>query len=292
MSLTSLALGHLQVCSLDESDFMLLTPSIDYEFSQTYGWPSEWGNPTPSIDKMLNRLPYSDATSSDGGYYLDQVYTLLRTHFLKQAYSEISINSNRNWKDSVFGRPSYNFKNGIRSGVTHTYLQTAKARSNFKLLMWTYTQAVVRNGSTITGVQTNNTLELPNGLATLNPKGRVILSSGCFGTARTLFASGIGPSDMIQMVQGSSQANLLPPSSQYINLPVGYYVSDNPSINLVFTHPNIDDYENWQTIWSSPRSADAAQYVSRQAGVFAASSPRFNFWKALWGPDGVTRWVS
>jgi cellobiose dehydrogenase (acceptor) len=205
---------------------------LDYEFSSQYGWPAEWSLPGPWINRMLARLPSSDATSPDGKIYLDQVYTLLSSHFKKKGYTEISINSNRNLKDNVFGHPAYNFKNGIRSGVTHTYLQTAKARTNFKLLTNTYSQAVVRNGSTITGVQTNNTVDLPYGLATLTPKGRVILSGGVYGTARLLFASGIGPSDMIKMVEASSQAKLLPNSSQYINLPVGYYVSDNPSINV------------------------------------------------------------
>lgn len=130
---------------------------------------------------------------------------------------------------------AYNFNTGIRSGATHTYLQTAKARPNFKLLMWTYARALVRdgtNGARITGVKTNNTVDLPDGVATLKPNGRVVLSGGCFGTARILFTSGIGPSDMLQLVASSSSASLLPPSSQYINLPVGQYASDNPGITV------------------------------------------------------------
>lgn len=171
---------------------------------------------------------------------MDQVYTVLATHFSKKNYSEIIVNDNRDKKDGFYGHPGFNFRNGIRSGVTHTYLQTAKARSNFKLLLYTYAYNVVRNGPTITGVRTNNTIDLASGIATLTPKGRVILSSGVFGTARILFTSGIGPSDMISQVSKSSVANLLPPSSQYITLPVGNYVSDNPSISvcgLVITRP-------------------------------------------------------
>ena len=92
---------------------------------------------------------------------------------------------------------------------------------------------VVRNGSTITGVRTNDTSLGPDGIIPLNPKGRVILAAGSFGTPRILFSSGIGPTDMIQEVQSNPDAaKNLPPQSQWINLPVGQGVSDNPSINV------------------------------------------------------------
>lgn len=152
--------------------------------------------------------------------------------------------------------------------------------------------SVARNGSTITGVQTNNTAIGPNGFIPLNPNGRVILSAGSFGTPRILYQSGIGPSDMISLVQANTAAAaFLPPSSDFIDLPVGNNIQDNPSINLMFTHPSIDAYNNWADIWSDPRGADANQYLSSQTGVFSSSSPKVNFWQALGGSDGVTRYV-
>ena len=92
---------------------------------------------------------------------------------------------------------------------------------------------VVRNGSRIVGVRTNDTSLGPNGVVPLNPNGRVILSAGAFGTSRILFQSGIGPSDMLSTVkQNAAAAANLPPDSDFINLPVGMNVSDNPSINV------------------------------------------------------------
>ncbi len=43
---------------------------------------------------------------------------------------------------------------------------------------------------------------------------------------------------------------------------------------LVFTHPSIDAYDNWEKVWADPRPADAAQYLQDQSGVFAQASPR------------------
>lgn len=89
----------------------------------------------------------------------------------------------------------------------------------------------------------------------------------------------------------STTSKYLPPSSQFINLPVGMNVKDNPSVNMVFTHPSVDDYDNWAPILTNPRTADANQYVKNQSGMFAASSPRINFWRAYGSPDGKTRYV-
>ena len=92
---------------------------------------------------------------------------------------------------------------------------------------------VVRNGSQILGVQTNDTTIGPNGFVPLTPNGRVVLSGGAFGSSRILFQSGIGPTDMLQIVQSDpTAAAALPPQSQWIDLPVGYNAQDNPSINV------------------------------------------------------------
>lgn len=125
------------------------------------------------------------------------------------------------------------FINGKRGGPVATYLQTALARSNFVYKDYTLVSNVIRNGSTITGVKTNNTALGPNGVIPLNPNGRVILSAGSYGSPRILFQSGIGPTDMIDLVKASATAAPnLPPQSEWIDLPVGYNVSDNPSINV------------------------------------------------------------
>jgi cellobiose dehydrogenase (acceptor) len=170
-------------------------------------------------------------------------------------YSNITINSNpcascgplvdpraasdfyyhRDYKDHVYGYSAFDFVNGMRGGPVVTYLQTAQARKNFKLVVNATVTNVIRNGAQVSGVRT------AQGIYNVNSKGRVILSAGTFGSPRLLYQSGIGPTLQIQTVQkNAAAAALLPPQSQWINLPSGSNVSDNPSINLVFSHPTVD----------------------------------------------------
>ncbi|KAF5366213.1 hypothetical protein D9758_005728 [Tetrapyrgos nigripes] len=262
------------------------------DFSTSAGWPSSWGNIQPWNDKMSARLPSTDHPSTDGKRYLEQVYNVVSQLLKPQGYSEITINDNPNFKDHALGYSAYDFVKGKRGGPVATYLQTAQGRGNFHMEMYTMVTSVTRNGSTITGVQTNNTAIGPNGFIPLNPNGRVVLAGGSFGTPRILFQSGIGPTDMINLVKADSvQGPQLPPQSAWINLPVGENVSDNPSVNLVFTHPSVDDYENWGQVWTNPRPADAQQYISSQSGVLAQASPRANFWRAYSSSDGHVRYL-
>jgi cellobiose dehydrogenase (acceptor) len=255
-------------------------------------WPSSWANHGPFTNKMIARIPGTDAPSTDGKRYSFEAMTIMQQLLKDQGYTQITINSNPNWKDHVYGYPAYSFFNGKRGGPITTYYESAIKRSNLVYKDNTMALSVVRQGSKITGVQTNDPTLGPNGVVPLTSKGRVILSAGAFGTPRILFRSGIGPSDQIALVKANPDGSkYLPDPSDYINLPVGMNVMDNPSINVVFTHPTIDAYNNWATVWTNPRSADAAQYVKSQSGILAQSSTRANFWRAYSRSDGTTQWV-
>ncbi|KAJ7198737.1 cellobiose dehydrogenase [Mycena pura] len=263
----------------------------DNDFSTQVGWPQQWTNHQPYTAMLKARLPPTDAPSKDGKRYLEQVSNVVADLLIPQGYRNVTINDSPNAKDHVYGYSAYDFIGGQRGGPVATYLQTALARPNFKLQLFTNVLNVVRNGSQITGVTTNDTSVL-NGFYPLNPNGRVILSGGSYGSARLLFRSGIGPPDMLSIVANDPVAGPnLPPQSQWINLPVGFNVSDNPSINLVFTHPSVDAYDNWADVFTDPPAADAAQYLANRSGIMAQASPRLNFWSALGASDGVTRWM-
>ncbi|KAF9447347.1 hypothetical protein P691DRAFT_782546 [Macrolepiota fuliginosa MF-IS2] len=264
----------------------------DSDFSATNGYPASWTNHTKYTNKLVARIPGTDHPSTDGKRYSMQVFDLTTKLLKDQGYTNITINSNPNWKDHVVGYPAYSFIDGKRAGPITTYFKTAVARPNLTYKQYVYVENVIRNGAQITGVKTNDTSLGPNGVIPLTSKGRVVLSAGAFGTPRILFRSGIGPQDMIDLVESHPTAGAqLPSADQYIDLPVGYNVMDNPSINLVFNHPDVDSIDNWSQVWDNPRAADAAQYLSSRSGLLAQSSTRANFWRAYSAPDNGTIWM-
>lgn len=303
----------------------------DADFTTANGWPSSWSSHGPYTDKLKARLPSNDHPSTDGKRYLEEAYDVAAQLLRGQGYSNITINDNPNYKDHVFGYSAFNFQNGLRAGPVATYFQTALKRPNFTYKDSVLVSQVVRNGSTITGVRTNDPTLGPDGVIPLNPKGRVILSAGSFGTPRILFQSGIGPDDMLQTVQNNpTAAAKLPPKSQWINLPVGQDVSDNPSINVspsVELWPNANRTDHYRCSWcsltpastrtttglmsgtilpppmrsSSSRTTLVCSQVPRRSASLAARFmtdvsltgfiARLNFWRAYGGSDGKTRYV-
>ncbi|KIY62194.1 hypothetical protein CYLTODRAFT_185011 [Cylindrobasidium torrendii FP15055 ss-10] len=264
----------------------------DSDFAEENGWPASWTNHNEYTAKLKERLPSTDAPSTDGKRYLEQVHDVVGQLLDSQGYESITINDAPNSKDHVYGYSAFNFQDGKRAGPVATYLRTAKERDNFRLAQYTLALNVERNGSAITGVRTNDSSIGPDGVIPLNAGGRVILSAGSFGSPRILFRSGIGPEDMIERVAADSTASQwLPDEEDWIDLPVGENVSDNPSVNLVFTHPSVDSYNNWANVWDDPNEDDVAQYLADQSGIFAQSSPRLNFWRSYQGSDGITRYL-
>ncbi|CCO36573.1 Cellobiose dehydrogenase Short=CDH [Rhizoctonia solani AG-1 IB] len=272
---------------------MLYWYPTDGDFSMSNGWPNGWQNVQKYLTKVQTRLPSNDIASADGKRYLTEVYDVFKGVLDAQGYKSATPNDQRNDKDRIYGYTAFSSQKGTRMGPMGTYLQTALARPNFQMLLYTKVHAVARNGSTITGVYTNNTKVGDDGFIRLKPNaGRVVLSGGAFGSSRVLFHSAKSPlvshNAPLNVEATPGSAKYLPPKSSYITLPVGESITDNPAINLVFTHPAIQPY-SFSGAWQTPILEDAKQYVESQSGRLAQTSSRINWWKRYTGSDGRIR---
>jgi len=172
-----------------------------------YNFPAGWkaSDISAAKQRLFSRIPGTDTPSKDGKRYIQEPYDILGAAVKKAGWKEVAINSNPNAKNRTYGHAPFMFSNGERGGPLATYLVSAKARSNFKLVMNTMTRRVIRSGSIATGVEVSATSsEGKTGIYKLKAGGKVILSAGAFGTAKILFRSGIGPKDQLEIVKNSA----------------------------------------------------------------------------------------
>ena len=265
-------------------------PDIDWDYNFPKGWQS--ADMTPNVNKVFSRIPWNDNPSMDGVLHMPQGLDVVGGALGAAGWQSVVANQVPNQKTKAYSRSIWMYSNGERGGPMATYLVTANARKNFKLITGTTVNRVVRNGAQITGVEVENFI---NGgyCGTFNvtpTTGRVILSSGTLGTPKILFRSGIGPTDQLAIVNGSSDGPKMISSKQWINLPVGYNLGDHTDTDIQITHPNISFYD-YYAAYSTPIAADAANYISHRSGMLAQSAPNIQpvFWDTVAGADNITR---
>ncbi|KAK4895697.1 hypothetical protein LTR27_006178 [Elasticomyces elasticus] len=261
----------------------------DFDYNFPDGWKS--ADMEPAISRVFDRIPFTERPSTDGVLYKPEGYNIVGGALAAAGWKNVSADAVPGEKNLTFSHPDHMFSGGERGGPLATYLVTADARSNFKLVMNTGVDRVVRDGSRMTGVELQ--AFLPGGLCgtvKVTPKtGKVILSAGAFGTPKILFRSGIGPQDQLEIVQKAEGAKMVN-SSQWLNLPVGYNLDDHTNTDLVITHPNVSFYDFYKA-YQTPITADKDRYLANRTGILAQSAPNLAtvFWQEIVGADGVTR---
>ncbi|KAI5356580.1 putative glucose-methanol-choline oxidoreductase, cellobiose dehydrogenase, cytochrome [Septoria linicola] len=256
---------------------------LDYNFPE--GWKS--ADMEAAVERTFDRIPFTDVPSQDGIIYQGQGYDVVAGALAASGWKNVTADEVPAEKNLTFSRPNHMFSGGERGGPMATYLVSASERDNFKLVTGTSVARVVRDGSTITGVEVEAFLE--DGICgTINAK-NVILSAGAFGTPKILFRSGIGPQDQLEIVS-KAEGDKMVNSSDWINLPVGQNLDDHTSTDIVVTHPNITTYDFYGA-YSAPIEADMNLYLDSRSGILAQSAPNLvaNFWQEVEGADGITR---
>ncbi|KAJ3122408.1 hypothetical protein HK098_002894 [Nowakowskiella sp. JEL0407] len=265
-------------------------PKQDWDNNFPSGWKSS--DMAQAVANVFTKIPSTTHPSMDGQNYLTQVYDLLSPTLASSGWTNVpDPNANPDLKNRTFYRPPTMFINGQRGGPLATYMVNARSRTNFAILFDTMGLRAVRTGSKITGVDVQATGGRGfTGTIYLNPNGRVISSAGTFGSAKFLWRSGIGSTDMLNVVAASSDAGKMVPSSQWINLPVGYNLMDHTNTDLEFSHPNVVQYD-FHGAYSNPVASDKSAYLNGRTGILAIAAPGFpiSAHEIITASDGKTR---
>ncbi|KAK3679705.1 hypothetical protein LTR78_000081 [Recurvomyces mirabilis] len=261
----------------------------DFDYNFPAGWKS--ADMQPAVDRVFERISFTDRPSMDGILYKPQGYNIVGGALAAAGWQNVTADNVPGKKNMTFSHPNEMFSNGERGGPMATYLVTANKRKNFKLIMNTAVNRVVRDGSRITGVDTS--AYLAGGqcgtIHVTSNTGKVILAAGAFGSPKILFRSGIGPQDQLEIVKTAEGAAMVN-SSQWINLPVGYNLDDHVNTDVVITHPNVSFYDFYGA-YDNPIKADATKYLTSRSGILAQSAPNLAVvaWEEIEGDDGITR---
>ncbi|KAJ4396268.1 hypothetical protein N0V93_000487 [Gnomoniopsis smithogilvyi] len=270
---------------------------LDWDDNFPAGWQSS--DVVDATNRVFSRIRGTETPSTDGKLYLDQGYNVLAGGLQSSGWTRVIANDAPDSKNRTFAHTNFMFSNGQRYGPLAAYLTTAAARTSL-FTMWTNTAAdrIVRNGSQATGVEVSCSAGTGySGTVNLTPgTGRVIVSAGSFGSPKLLFRSGIGPTDQLTIVQGSSDGAKMINQSDWIDLPVGYNLAEQMNTDTIITHPDVVFYD-FYAAWDDPIAADKTAYLSSRTGILTQSAPNIGpmMWDSITVSDGTTRqlqWTS
>lgn len=247
--------------------------SLDWDYIFPTGWKSR--DIQAASNRVQSRIPGTDAPSTDGKRYYQEGFNVLAGGLTAGGWSKVTANSAPDRKNRTFSNAPFMFAGGQRNGPLATYLTSAKKRSNFNLWLNTSVKRVIREGGHITGVEVEAFRD--GGYKGIVPvtsvTGRVVLSSGAFGSAKILLRSGIGPADQLEVVKASEKDGpTFISNSSWINLPVGYNLDDHLNTDTVITHPDVNFYD-FYAAWTDPIVADKDSYLSKRTGILAQAAP-------------------
>ncbi|KAK7408956.1 hypothetical protein QQX98_008900 [Neonectria punicea] len=255
-------------------------------------WPTGWkwaDGVKEAASRLYERTPGTTTPSKDGELYDQGAWNVLSKWLDGNGFSEVDAIDQPEEKRKIYSHPPTMISNGLRAGPVRDYLPLAQALPKFDLKLNAKMLRVVRNGSSISGV------EVETGVATrqiikLNAKGAVILASGALSTPRILFNSGIGPADQIRTVSNGSTQITLPASADWIDLPVGQNLQDHPIFTVELkTKESLSSLPS--TAFTAPNQTNVDMFA-QGSGLLAQSGQRLTFWTSVSNTtDGVERFI-
>lgn len=262
---------------------MMFVKPQDRDFDDK--WPTGWksSDVSAAADRVWERNPGQTYGSMDGKRYNDEAFNVLSKFFAGQGWAETDFIKDPNSKKNVFGHPSWNAADGLRSGVVRTYLPLAQKLENFKLMMNTKVIRAVREGETISGVEVESEAG-QRVIYNVKAGGSVLLAAGAMSTPRILFNSGIGPAKQLQIVASGTSGVKLPAEADWIDLPVGEEIKDHPIFTVKF-NVSTPMHAEAKTTYTTPNQT-TIDLFARGSGLLAQSGQRLNWWTSVNTTEG------
>ncbi|PWY75094.1 FAD/NAD(P)-binding domain-containing protein [Aspergillus heteromorphus CBS 117.55] len=257
----------------------------DFDDKWPTGW--KWTDVKAAAERFYSRNPGSTLPSKDGKRYDQGMYTVLSSFLEGLGWTHVNSQEQPNEKHNVYSYPSWDVDNGIRAGPVRSYLPLVEDDDNFTLRLNANVLRLVRRGGRITGVEVQSESGAEQ-IINVRAGGKVILAAGSLSTPRILFNSGIGPTEQIETVKSGSTGITLPPSAEWIDLPVGENLRDHPMFTItVDTNSNFTHFNTSSVIPGS--DATAVKMFDEGSGVMTQGGHRLQFWTSNVGTDGKTR---
>lgn len=255
-------------------------PASDWDTYHPEGWHSK--DVQPAIDRLLKRQPAVIDYSADHKTYADSMQTAAKKWLVGSAgYSDVSFADQPNHKEKAFGRPVYNYIKGQRGGPVRTYLQTALARQNFRLITGAkvnYIKQSKGKASAVVVTENGKQKTIP-----LSSKGRVIVSAGAILSPQVLMYSGIGPKKELSKLAAKSHTPYTDPKSWVVQESVGKGLFDNPNTFIQLSSSAIQGYDY---TYANPEPAVQEMYLKNRTGKYTFASQTSVFWTYMPNKDG------
>ncbi|ETV77025.1 hypothetical protein H257_08941 [Aphanomyces astaci] len=233
-------------------------------------WPYDAATVNANYDAIETSFSSTNLPSTDGKWYLQEAYNLLRDGLRSQGgYREVDINAQRNAKSKSFGHPPFTIKNGLRDSPAKTFYGAASTRANFKLVSSALALRIAQSQGKATGVVYSFNGQLVT--ATLSGRGSVIVAAGAVSTPKVLIQSGIGPQSQLNLLASNANFPGITTNSTnwVVNNNVGNHLFDTIQVLTTFKHPTMKVFNHG----SRPQAAIDQYVTQNHTGPWASPDP-------------------
>lgn len=159
------------------------------------GW--KYADLKPYMDKVMAEMSITSLPSTEGQHHLPDA----GANYMRSVFEELGFQDPQDAnqatttpehpRNASFGIPTVTSVRGERQSTASKYLPEAIARPNFKLRTQVEVAKILHTQGSAVGIAVKDTATGRSETIRMKQGGRIVMSSGAFGTPRVLLASGL-----------------------------------------------------------------------------------------------------